>query len=137
MSHFTDEQFDQWLNDWAVWVTGGCSIAALGYKSQSIEQDVVQLNKSNQSPLVNTSMHDMIERAVSVLAQQDRLAADVGRMEYGCHKRSHDPMREKPSQKKNAAILDIHPKTYSRKLADFRLAVRMSVSLFMGERMAA
>jgi len=137
MSHFTDEQLECWLDSWAKWVRGGCSIAALGYQSTSIDQTFIQ---SNRSPHTAVSDHDLeqnIEKAVSLLAARDRTSADVGRMEYGCHKLSHNPHYDKRNQKKNAEIMGLHPKTYSRKLADFRLAVWQTLALLLADKLAA
>ncbi|MEY8205399.1 MAG: hypothetical protein RPR40_10025 [Bermanella sp.] len=125
MSHLTDAKLDSSLNAWAMWVVGGSNITGLGYKPQSIDQTFVQLNQSSHSAIYDNSLQEIIERAVSMLAVRDREAADVGRMEYGAHKRSHNPTYDKPNQKRNAGFLGIGLSKYKRKLADFRLSMWM------------
>ena len=120
-----------------MWNAGGCNIAGLGYKPQSIDQTFVQLNQTDHSPILNNDIQETIERAVSVLAARDRTAADVGRMEYGAHKKSHNPTYDKPNQRRNAAFLDIGLSKYKRKLADFRLSMWMLVAASLSDQLAA
>ncbi len=129
MSHFTDAQLDHGLNSWAMWVAGGCGIAALGYKPLLTDQTRIQDNNNHHTALIDSTMPENIERTVSVLAVRDRITSDVGRMEYGAHRKSHNPTYDKPNQRRNAAFLDISLSTYKRKLALFRTTVWCALSV--------
>lgn len=129
MSHLTDEQFDLVLNSWAVWVAGGCNIAALGYKPLLTDKTRVQESNASYTAILDISIPESIESTVSVLAVRDRVTSDVGRMEYGAHRKSHNPSYEKPNQARNAAFLEISLSTYKRKLALFRTTVWCALSI--------
>ncbi len=129
MSHLTDEQFDHVLNSWAVWVAGGCNIAALGYKPLLTDKTRVQESNVSFTAILDISIPESIESTVSVLAIRDRVTSDVGRMEYGAHRKSHNPHYEKPNQARNAAFLEISLSTYKRKLALFRTTVWCALTI--------
>ena len=129
MSHLTDAQLDHTLNSWALWVAGGCNIAALGYKPLLTDKTRVQESNSSFTAIIDASIPECIESTVSVLAIRDRVTSDVGRMEYGAHRKSHNPHYEKPNQTRNAAFLEISLSTYKRKLALFRTTVWCALSV--------
>ncbi len=96
MSHLTDAQLDLWLDSWAKWVSGGCSIAALGFKPQTIDQPFIQSNQSNHTLVLNHEIEQCIDSAVGNLALSNRTAADVGRFEYGALHDSYNPNYDQP-----------------------------------------
>lgn len=135
MSYLTDSQLDYWLDQWAKWCRGGCSIAALGYPSHAIDQAFVQNNSRTGTTVYNNDVQCIIESAVSSLAQRDKRLADVGRYEYGATPRSHTPDYDKPNQERNARAMGMSLATYKRKLADFRLAVHTTLNVMLGPRL--
>jgi hypothetical protein len=152
MSHITDAQLEIWLDSWAKWVRGGCSIAALGYKPQSIDQDFIQSNSSDNTSVFNHDIETLIDKGVNALAGRDRLAADVGRFEYGARHESFNPTYDRvPTIAVKAARLteymhsrNLLPKnktigipTYKRKLADFKLVVWSGVVVSVDMKTAA
>lgn len=134
MSYLTDSQFDYWLDQWAKWCRGGCSIAALGYPSHAIDQAFVQSNSRSGTVVFDNDVQAIIESAVCSLAQRDRRLADVGRYEYGATPRTHTPDYDKPNQDRNARDLGMSLATYKRKLADFKLAVHTTLNVTLGSK---
>lgn len=152
MSHVTDAQLEIWLDDWAKWIRGGCSIASLGYQPQSIDQTFIQSNSSRNTSVSNHNIEMLIDRAVNALAARDRLAADVGRFEFGARDESFNPNYDRvPTIETKANRLTqymvkrnllapgkvIGVASYKRKLADFRLAVWSVVVATIDEKIAA
>ncbi len=91
MSYVTDEQLNTWLDSWARWVNAGSCIANLDYKPQSIDQTFIQSNQSNSTHIRSYEIEESIDSAVGRLAIDKRLAADVGRFEYGAIHASFNP----------------------------------------------
>ena len=146
MSYVTDEQLNNWLDSWARWVNAGSCIADLNYKPQSIDQTFIQSNQSNSTHIQNYEIEESIDSAVGRLAIDKRLAADVGRFEYGALHASYNPSYDQsPTIKIKAERLTayliqkgllssdkrINEASYHRQLGIFRDWMTASMSMRM------
>ncbi|MEH6347770.1 MAG: hypothetical protein V7785_21930 [Bermanella sp.] len=146
MSYVTDEQLNTWLDSWARWVNAGSCIANLDYKPQSIDQTFIQSNQSNATYIKSYEIEESIDSAVGRLAIDKRLAADVGRFEYGAIYASYNPNYDRPptieikAARLTAYLLkkgvlspgkQINSASYKRQLGIFRDWMTASMSMRM------
>lgn len=143
MSLLTDVQLDSWLNSWAVWRVAGKPIVRSGCRPASFDHSASSGNRLNHDNILNHELERCIERVVATLAEFNRTAADVGRLEYGALLDSWDLRYDNmPSIEVRAARLseyyrakgilldneEIKRSAYKYQLGKFREWMRASMS---------